>query len=131
MSQYFPKPYEPFGGDMNVKVDLSNYATKTDLKNVTHVDVSSFALKSNLASLQTEIDKLDIDKLTPVPNDSAKLSNVVENDVVYKTVYDKLVAMVNNIDTAGFVLKTTYDKDKSDFEKKVSDADKKFLTQVI
>ena len=131
MSQYFPKPYEPFGGDMDVKVDLSNYATKTDLKNVTHVDVSSFALKSNLASLQTEIDKLDIDKLTPVPNDSAKLSNVVENDVVYKTVYDKLVAMVNNIDTAGFVLKTTYDKDKSDFEKKVSDADKKFLTQVI
>ena len=131
MSQYFPKPYEPFGGDMNVKVDLSNYATKTDLKNVTHVDVSSFALKSNLASLQTEIDKLDIDKLTPVPNDSAKLSNVVENDVVYKTVYDKLVAMVNKIDTAGFVLKTTYDKDKSDFEKKVSDADKKFLTQVI
>ena len=131
MSQYFPKPYEPFGGDMNVKVDLSNYAIKTDLKNVTHVDVSSFALKSNLTSLQTEIDKLNIDKLAPVLNDSAKLSNVVENDVVYKTVYDKLVAKVNNIDTAGFVLKTSYDKDKSDFEKKVSDADKKFLTQVI
>ena len=71
MSQYFPKPYEPFGGDINVKVDLSNYTTKTDLKNVTDLDVSSFALKSNLASLKTEVDKLDIDKLTPVPNDLA------------------------------------------------------------
>ena len=74
MSQYFPKPYESFGGDSNVKVDLSNYATKADLKNVTHVHVSSFALKSNLASLKTEVDKVDIDKLTPVPNDLAKLS---------------------------------------------------------
>ena len=71
MRQYFPKPYEPFGGDINVKVDLSNYATKTDLKNVSHVDVSSFALKLNLASLKTEVDKTDIDKLTPVPNDLA------------------------------------------------------------
>ena len=78
MSQYFPKPYEPFGGDINVKFDLSNYATKTDLKNVSNVDVSSFALKSNLPSLKTEVDKLDIDKLTPVPNDLAKLSNIVK-----------------------------------------------------
>ena len=78
MSQYFPKSYEPFGEDINVKVDLSNYATKTDLKNVSNVDVSSFALKSNLANLKTEVDKLDIDKLTPVPNDLAKLSNVVK-----------------------------------------------------
>ena len=74
MSQYFPKPYERFGGDSNVKVDLPNYATKTDLKNESHIDVSSFALKSNLASLKTEVDKLDIDKLTPVANDLAKLS---------------------------------------------------------
>ena len=96
MSQYFPKPYEPFGGDINVKVDLSNYATKTDLKNVLHVDVSSFALKSNLANLKTEVDKLDIDKLTPVPNYLAKLSNVVKNDLVEKTEYNKLVAKVNN-----------------------------------
>ena len=66
MSQYFPKSYEPFGGDINVKVDLSNYATKSDLKNVTHIDVRSFALKSNLASLKTEVDKLDIDKIAPV-----------------------------------------------------------------
>ena len=78
MSQYFPKPYEPFGRDINVKVDLSNYATKTDLKKVSHVDVSSFALKSNLASLKTEVDNLDIDKLTPVPSDLARLSNVVK-----------------------------------------------------
>ena len=61
MSKYFPKPYEPFGGDINVKVDLSNYATKTDIKNISHVDTSSFALKSDLASLKTEIDKLEID----------------------------------------------------------------------
>ena len=67
MSQYFPKPYEPFGGDINVKVDLSNYATKADIKNISHVDVSSFALKTNLANLKTVVDNLDIDKLAPVP----------------------------------------------------------------
>ena len=127
MSQYFPKTYEPLGGDINVKVDLTYYATKTDLKNVTHVDVSSFALKSNLADLKTEVDKLNIDKLTPVSNDLAKLSNGVKNDVVKNNVYDKLVAKVNNIDSTGFVLKTTYDTDKSDLEKKISDADKNIL----
>ena len=78
MSHYLPKPYEPFGGDINAKVDLSNYATKTDLKNVSHVDVSSFALKLNLASLKIEVDKLDVDKLVLVPNDLAKVSNVVK-----------------------------------------------------
>ena len=86
MSQYFPKPYEPFGGDINVKVDLSNYATKADIKNISHVDTSSFALKTNLASLKTEVDKLDIDKLVPVPVDLSKLSDVVKNNVVKKTV---------------------------------------------
>ena len=104
MSQYFPKPYEPFGGDINVKVDLSNYATRTDLKNVTHVDVSRFALKSNLASLKTEVDKLDINKLASVSNGFAKLRNVVKNDGVKKTVYDKLVTKVDNTDTKKFVL---------------------------
>ena len=84
MSQYFPKSYEPFVGDINVKVDLSNYATKTDIKNISHVDTSSFALKSNLASLKTEVDKLDIDKLMPVFVDLSKLSDVVKNDVVKK-----------------------------------------------
>ena len=78
MSKYFPKPYEPFGGDINVKVDLSNYATKTDLKNVSHVDVSNFALKSNLASLKTEVAKIDADKLKTVLVDLAKLSNVAK-----------------------------------------------------
>ena len=74
MSQYFPKPYETFGGDINAKVDLSNNALKTDLKDIPHIDVSSFALKSNLANLKTEVDKLDIDKLRPVPVDLNKLS---------------------------------------------------------
>ena len=106
MSQYFPKPFRSFGGNINVKVDLSNYATKTDLKNVTHVDTSSFALKTNLASLKTEVDKLDIDKLAPVPIDLSKLSDVVKNDVSNKAVYDKLAAKVNNIDNNDFVLKT-------------------------
>ena len=103
MSQYVPKPYEPFGVDINVKVDLSNYATKTDQKNVPHVDVSSFAQKSNLDNLKTVVDKLDIDKLTPVPNDLAKLSNVGKNDVVKKTGYNKLLTKVDNTDTKGFV----------------------------
>ena len=78
MNQYFLKPFRSFGGNINVKVDLSNYATKTDLKNVTHVDTSSFALKTNLASLKTEVDKLDIDKLAPVPVDLSKLSDIVK-----------------------------------------------------
>ena len=69
MHQYFPKPYEPFGGDINVKVDLSNYATKTDIKDIAHIDTSRFALKSNLASLKTEVDKSDIDELVPVSVD--------------------------------------------------------------
>ena len=77
MSQYFPKPYEPFGGDINVKVDLSNYATKTDIKNISHVDTSSFALKTNLASLKTEVDKLDIDKLKSFPDNLSNLKSKV------------------------------------------------------
>ena len=85
MSQCFPKPYEPFGGDINVKVGLSNYATKTDIKNISLVDTSSFALKSNLASLKTEVDKLDIDNLVPVPFDLSKRNDIVKIDVVKKT----------------------------------------------
>ena len=86
MSQYFPKPYEPFGVDINVKVDLSKYAAKSDYKNISHVDTSSFALKSNLASLKTEVDKLDINKLVPVSIDLSKISDAVKNDVVKKTI---------------------------------------------
>ena len=112
MSQYFPKPFRSFGGNINVKVDLSNYGTRIDLRNITHIDTSSFALKTNLTSLKTEVDKLDIDKLTPVPVDLSKLSDIVKNDVVKKTVYDKLVAKVDNIDTSEFVLKTKYQQRK-------------------
>ena len=108
MSQYFPKPFRSFGGNINVKVDLSNYATKTDLKNVTQVDTSSFALKTHLASLKTEVDELDIDKLAPVPVELSKLSEAVKSDAVKKAVYDLLAAKVNNIDTNDFVLKTKY-----------------------
>ena len=79
---------------------------------MTHVDVSSFVLRSNLASFKTEVDKLDVDKLAPVPVDLSKLSDVVKNDVAKKVEYDKLVEKVNSIDTTGFVLKTTYDRDK-------------------
>ena len=84
MSQYFPKPYEQLGRDINVKIDLSNYATKADIRSITHVDTSSFALKTNLANLKTEVDKLDIDKLVPIPTDLSKLSNAVKNDVIKK-----------------------------------------------
>ena len=100
MSQYFPKPFNShFGDSIKVKIDLSNYATKTDTKNISHVDTSSFALKTNLSSLKIEVDKLDIDKLIPITNDLSKLSNVVKNDVVKKTVYNKLVKKVDNIDS--------------------------------
>ena len=84
MSQYFPKPYEPFSGDINVKVDWSNHATKTDIKNILHIDTSSFALKSNLSRLKTEVEKLVIDKLVPVLVDLSKLSDVVKNHVAKK-----------------------------------------------
>ena len=81
-----------------------------------HVDTSSFALKTNFSNLKTEVDKLDIEKLVPVPVDLSKLSDVVKNDVLKKTVYDKLVAKVHNIDTNDFVLKTKYDTDKTELE---------------
>ena len=75
ISQCFPKPYEPFGRDVNFKVDLSNRATKSDVKNISNIDTSRFALKSTLASFKREVDKLDIDKLVPVPVDLNKLSD--------------------------------------------------------
>ena len=106
MSRYFPKPYELFGRDINVKLNVNTYATKTDIKNILHIDTSSFALKSNLVSLKTEVDKLDIDKLKSLPTnlsnskskvdkldidkialvpvDLSNLSNVVKNEVVTK-----------------------------------------------
>ena len=114
MSKYFPNSFRSFGRNIKIKVDMSNYATKIDIKNVTHVDTSSFALKTNLTNLKTEVDKL-----VPVPTDLSKLNNVVKNDVVKKDVYDKLVTKVNNIDTSDFVLKTKYNTDKTELEKKI------------
>ena len=121
MIQHFPKPYGPFGGDIKVKVDLSSYATKADIKNISHVDTSSLASKTDLANLKTEVDKLDIDKLVPVPVHLSKLSDFVKNDVIKKAVYNKLVAKVDNIDTSGFALKTKYDTDKSELDNKIPD----------
>ena len=122
MGQCFPKPFRRFGGNTNVEFDLSIYTTKNVLKSVTHVDTSNFALKTNLANLKTEVDKLDIGKLVPVPIDLSKLSNVVKK-TIKKTVYDKLVAKVNTIDISGFVLKTKYDADKK-VRKKIPDSSK-------
>ena len=109
MSQNFPRLFNwHFGESIKVKIDLSNYATKIDIKNISHVDTSSFALKTNLANLKTEVDKLDIDKLVPIPVDLSKLSDVLKNNVVKENVYNKLVAKVDNTDTSGFALKTNY-----------------------
>ena len=118
MSQYFPTPLLD---DKNIKVniDLSNYATKKDTNDITHVDTSNFALKTNLSSLKTEVDKLDINKLATVPVDLSKLSNVVKNDVVEKTVYDKLVVKVDNIDTNNLVLKTNFNTKFTGLENKI------------
>ena len=121
MSEYFPNPLRSCRENINVRVDLSNYATKADIKNITHVDTSGFALKTNLANLKTEVDKLDIDKLRPLLHDVSKLSNVVTNEVVKKSTYDKLVAKLNNIDTSGFLLTTKYDADKTKLENKIPD----------
>ena len=104
MSEYFPKPSR-YEKNIKVEIDLTNSTTKEDIENITHVNTSDFALKRNLANLKTEVDKLDIGKLVPVPNDLSKLSNIVKNEVVKKTEYNKLVTKVNNTDTSDFVLK--------------------------
>ena len=142
MSQYFPKLYEPFGGDINVKVDLSNYETKTDIKKISHVDSSSFALKTNLGNLKIEVDTLDIDKLVPVPTEFSKLSNVVKNDVIKKTDYnskitkiEKKIPDISNLvtktalntyenkipDISGLVKKTNYNTKITEIEGKIPD----------
>ena len=139
INKYFPEPYRAFGRDINVKVDLSSYATKADIKNITHIDTSGFALKANLANLKTEIDKLDIDKLVPVPVDLSKVSDVVKNEVIKNTVYNTKIAEIegkipdisnlaikisltsveNKIpDTNSFVKKTDYNTKIADIEKK-------------
>ena len=131
MSDYFRRRYKSFDGDISVKVDLFNYATKTDLKNVSHVDVSSFAFTSNLARLRTEVDKIDADRLKTVLVNLAKLSNAVKNYVIKKTEYNKLVTKVDNINTTNFVSRTKYEKDGTDFEDNIDKIDKKYLMLLI
>ena len=124
MSEYFP-PYRGSSKDIKVELDLSSYATKNNLKDITNVDTSSFASKSNLAALKSEIDKIDTDKLKTVPDDLAKLSNVVKNVAVKKTEYNTLKSKVDAIDTSSFVSRTKYEKDGFDFEDKLAKIDKK------
>ena len=105
-SQYFP-PYGGTSETVKVQLDLTNYATKDGVKNITHVDASSFASKTNLAALKSEVDKLHTDKLKTVPDDLAKLSNVVNNDVVMETEFNKLKSDVDAIDLTVYAPKTS------------------------
>ena len=115
MSQYIP-PYNNSCENIKVELDLSHYAT---IKDITHVDTSSYALKTNLAALKTEVDNIDTDKLETVPNDLAKLSNVVKNDVVKKTEYNTLKNKVDAIDTSGFVTRTKFTTDTNALDDKI------------
>ena len=124
MSQYFP-PYNNFSNNIKVGLDLSNYATKDDVKNITHVDVSSYATKTNLAALKTEVDKIDIDELKTVPDDLAKLSNVVKNEVVKKITYNTLKNKVDAIDASKFVSRTKFTTDTNNLDDKIDKVEKK------
>ena len=145
MSTYYPS-YKSSSQNVKVELDLANHATKDDVKNITHVDVSSFASKINLAALKTEVDKVDADKLKTVPVDLAKLSNVVNNDVVKKTDYNAKVTNIESqmagvtkntldnlgditklkaVDTSNFVLKTKLASDVTTSENKIDTVDKK------
>ena len=108
---------KPFAGDTGVKLNLSNYTAKGDVKGATGVNLSNLGVISDVASLKDEVDKIDIEKLKTVPVDLIKLSNVVNNEVAKKTVYNKFFAEVDAIDTSGFVLKATHDTDRPDLEK--------------
>ena len=153
MSKYFP-PYNNSSNNIKVELDLSNYATKDDVKNITHVDVSSYASKTNLAALKTEVDKFDTDNLKPVPNNLAKLSNVVKNDVVKKTDYNTKISnietqitLVNKnaldnladikvlkakpVDTTNFVTRTKFSTDTNALDDEIDKVDKKFLMLLI
>ena len=145
MTQYYP-PYRSSSNNIKVKLDLVNYATKTDLKNITHVDVSSFASKTNLAALKTEVDRIDTDKLKTTPADLAKLSNVVKNDVVKKTddnakvtsIEGQIAGLTKNttdnladitklkaIDTNSFVTRTKFSADTNTLDDKIDGVEKK------
>ena len=145
---YYP-PHKRSSNNVKVELDLTNYATKTDLKNITHVDVSSFASKTNLAALKTEVDKIDTDKLKTAPTDLAKLTNAIENDVVKKTDYNTKVTSIEAqiagltkntvdnladitklkaIDTNSFVNKTKFSADINTLDYKKDSVEKKYLT---
>ena len=124
MSQYFP-PYEDSSKSIKVELDLSNSATKVDVKNITHVDVASYASKTNLAALKTEVDKIDTDKLKAVSDDLAKMSNVVKNDVVKKTEYNALKTKVAGIDTSAFITRTKIKADTNSLDDKIDKVEKK------
>ena len=145
MSTYYP-PYKSSSQNIKVELDLANYATKDDIKNITHVDVSSFASKTNLAALKSEVDKIDVDKLKTTPTDLAKLSNVVKSDVVKKTDYNIKVTSIESqiagvtkntldnladitklkaVDTINFVLKTKLASDVTTLDNKIDTVDKK------
>ena len=142
---YYPR-YKGSSGNIKVELDLSNYATKKDLKNITHVDVSSFASKNNLAALKSEVDKIDVDKLKTAPVDLAKLTNAIENDLVKKTVYNTKVTSIETqiagltkntvdnladitklkaIDTSSFVTRTKFSADTNTLDDKIDGVEKK------
>ena len=145
MTTYYP-PYKSSSNNVKVELDLSNYATKTDLKNITHVDVSSFASKTNLAALKTEVDNIDADKLKTTPTDLAKLTNAIEHDVVKKTDYNAKVTSIESqivgvtkntvdnladitkleaIDTNSFVTRTKLSADANALDDKIDGVEKK------
>ena len=147
MSQYYP-PYRSSSNNIKVELDLANYATKTDLNNITHFDVSSFASNTNLAALKTEVNKIDADKLKTTPTDLAKLTNAVEHDVVKKTDYNTKVTSIEGqiagltentvdnladitklkeIDTNSFVNKTKFSADINTLEDKIDGVEKKIM----
>ena len=138
--QYFP-PYGSSRNNVKAELDLANYATKDDVKNITHVDVSSFASKTNLAALKTEVDKIDVDKLKTIPSELAKLSNVVKNDVVKKTkvtsIETKIACLTKNtsdnladitklkaVDTSNFVTRTKFLADTNALDDKIDGVEK-------
>ena len=144
MSYY--APYKSSSNNVKVELDLTNYATKTDLKNSTHVDVSSFASKTNLAALKTEVDKTDTDKLKTAPTDLAQLTNAIDNDVVKKTDYNTKVTnieaqiagltkntvdnladitILKAIDTNSFVNRTKFSADTNALDDKINGVEKK------
>ena len=144
---YYP-PYKSSRNNVKVELDLTNYATNTDLKNITHADVSSFASKTNLAALKTEVHKIDTDKLKTAPTDLANLTNAIENDVVKKTDYNTKVTSIEAqiagltkntvdnladitkpkaIDTNSFVTRTKFSADTNALDNKIDGVEKTTL----